>query len=216
MRGFALLRSALTLAALAGGALAGGALLADVAPRIVYVKSFPGSTPAWVQIRLEKSGAAVYQEDPKDEDPLEFDIAEDKVSQIFALADKLDHFAHPLETRLKLANMGMKTLRYEDGKTPHEVKFNYSDNPDARAINDWFEQMIDTERAYIQLESAVRYDKLGVQNALLQVEVVRDQKRLVSPPQFLPLLDQVAKNEAFLHMARERAATLAEKIRAEK
>jgi hypothetical protein len=210
VRPFALLLS-VTLAALAGGAL-----LADDAPRIVYVKSFPGSTPAWVQIRLERSGAAVYQEDPRDEDPLQFDIADDKVSQIFALADKLDHFTHPLETRLKVANMGMKTFRYEDGKTPHEVKFNYSENPDAKAIADWFEQIVDTERAYIDLERTVRYDKLGVQNALLQIEVVRDQKRLVSPPQFLALLDQVAKNEAFLHMARERAAALAEKIRAEK
>jgi hypothetical protein len=38
----------------------------------------------------------------------------------------------------------------------------------------------------------------------------------VAPLQFLPLLDRVANNEAFLHMARERAAALAEKIRAEK
>ncbi len=197
-------------------ALGCGVLLADDAPRIVYVKSFPGSSPAWVQIRLEKSGAAVYQEDPKDENPLQFDIAEDKAGQIFALADKLDHFEHPLETRLKVANMGLKSFRYEDGKTPHEVKFNYSDNADARAIADWFERITDTERAYIELERTVRYDKLGVQNAILQLELVRDQKRLMSPPQFLPLLDQVAKNESFLHMARERAAALAEKIRAEK
>jgi hypothetical protein len=196
--------------------LAGGALLADDAPHIVYTKSFPGSMPPWVEITLEKSGAAVYKEDPRDENPLEFELTAHEVGQIFALADKLDHFTHPLETRLKVANMGMKTLRYEDGKTPHEVKFNYSDNLDARAINDWFEQMVDSERAYIELERTVRYDKLGVQNAILQIEIVRDQKRLVAPPQFLPLLDRVANNEAFLHMARERAAALAEKIRAEK
>jgi hypothetical protein len=196
--------------------LAGGALLADDGPLIVYTNSFPGSMPPWVEITLVKSGAAVYKEDPRDVNPLEFELTAHEVGQIFALADKLDHFTHPLETRLKVANMGMKTLRYEDGKTPHEVKFNYSDNLDARAINDWFEQMVDSERAYIELERTVRYDKLGVQNAILQIEIVRDQKRLVAPPQFLPLLDRVANNEAFLHMARERAAALAEKIRAEK
>ena len=40
-----------------------------------------------------------------------------------------------------------------------------------------------------------------------------DRKRLVAPEQFLPLLDRIAKNESFLHMARERAAALAEAIR---
>lgn len=190
--------------------------LADDAGRIVYTKSFPGSMPPWVEITLEKSGAAVYKEDPHDENPLKFDLSADEAGQIFGLADKLDRFTHPLETKLKVANMGMKTFRYEDGKAAHEVKFNYSDNLDARALNDWFEQMIDTERAWIDLERTVRYDKLGVQDALLRVEIVRDQKRLVAPSQFLPLLDKVTKNEAFIHMARDRAAALAEKIRAEK
>jgi hypothetical protein len=197
-------------------ALTAGMLLADDAGRIVYTKSFPGSTPPWVQIALEKSGAAIYKEDPKDDNPLDFTMSGDEAGQVFALADKLDHFAHPLESRLKVANMGMKTFRYEGAEAPHEVKFNYSDNPDARAINDWFEEMIDTERAYIDLERTVLYDKLGVQDALLRIEILRDQKRLIAQPQFLKLLDRVAKNEAFLHMARDRAAALAEKIRADK
>ena len=39
------------------------------APRLIYSKSFPGSTPAWVEITIEKTGAGQYKEDPKDEDP---------------------------------------------------------------------------------------------------------------------------------------------------
>lgn len=140
---------------------AAGTLLAGDAGRIVYTKSFPGSTPPWIEITLEKSGAAVYKEDPKDENPLTFDLSADEAGQIFALADKLDHFTHPLESRLKVANMGMKTFRYDDGQAPHEVKFNYSENIDARALNDWFEQIVDSERAFIDLERTVHYDKLG-------------------------------------------------------
>ncbi len=202
----------LVLAAL--GAFTGAALQADDSERIVYSKSFPGSTPPWVEITLDKSGATVYKEDPKDENPLEFRIAPDEVTRVFGLAGELNHFTYPLEAHVKVANMGLKTFRYDDGRTPHEVKFNYTENPDARALNDWFEQAIDTERALIELERTVRYDKLGVQDAILRIEVVQDQKRLVAPQQFLPLLDRVAKNESYLHMARERAAALAEKIRA--
>jgi hypothetical protein len=36
----------------------------------------------------------------------------------------------------------------------------------------------------------------------------------VAAGQFLPLLDQVAKSDVYMHMARERAADVAEAIRA--
>jgi hypothetical protein len=112
--------------------------------------------------------------------------------------------------------MGIKTLRYEaDGESKAgEVKFNYTENLDARALSEWFERIGDTERGLIALENAARFDKLGVQEAILRIEIIRDQKRLVAPEQFLPMLDRVAKNESFLHMARERAAALADSIRA--
>ena len=40
-----------------------------------------------------------------------------------------------------------------------------------------------------------------------------DRKRLVGVERFLPLLDRVAKNDTYLHMARERAAALADVFR---
>jgi len=183
-------------------------------PRVIYSKSFPGSTPPWVEITVERTGAGQYKEDPKDEDPLKFQLTGADLSMIFGLADKLDRFSRPLESGLKVANMGMKTFRYEaDGHTG-EVKFNYSEDADARALNDSFERITETERSLIELQTAVRFDKLGVQQAILRIEILRDQKRLVAPEQFLPLLDRVVKNESFLHIARDRAAALAEWIRA--
>ncbi len=183
-------------------------------PRLIYSKSFPGSTPAWVEITIESNGAGQYKEDPKDEDPVKFQLSGADLNQIFGLADKLDHFSRPLESGLKVANMGTKTFRYEaDGHTG-EVKFNYSEDADARALNDSFERITETERSLIELETAVRFDKLGVQQAILRIEILRDQKRLVAPEQFLPMLDRIVNNETFLHIARDRAAGLGEWIRA--
>ena len=206
-----LLRVSAAVASLLGAS----ALLAADAPRITYSRSFPGSTPAWFEIMIDRTGIAQYREDPKDEDPLRFQLAAAESGQMFTLADKLDHFSRPLESGLKVANMGMKTFRYEaDGKST-EVKFNYSQDADARALADWFERILETERSLIELEKAVRFDKLGVQDAILRVEILRDQNRLIAPQQFLPMLDRVFKNETFLHMARERAAGLADWIRAQ-
>jgi hypothetical protein len=187
---------------------------AQETPRLSYSKSFPGSNPPWVEITIEKSGAGQYREDPKDEDPLKFQLSGAESSQIFGLADKLDRFSRPLESHLKVANMGMKTFRYEADGHSGEVKFNFSEDPDAQALNDFFERIVETERSLTALETAVRFDKLGVQQAILQIEVLRDQKRLVAPDQFLPMLDRIVKNESFLHMARERAAELTVWIRA--
>jgi hypothetical protein len=183
-------------------------------PHVIYSKSFPGSTPAWLEITLDKTGAGEYKEDPKDEDPLTFQLTGTEVSQIFGLTDKLDRFSRPLESGLKVANMGMKTFRYEADGHSGETRFNYSEDLDARALADWFERIAETERSRIELERAVRFDKLGVQQAILRIEIIRDQKRLIGPDQFLPMLDRVVKNESFLHIARDRAAALAEGIRA--
>ena len=124
------------------------------------------------------------------------------------LANKLDRFSHPLEARAKVANTGVKTFRYEDGTIKNEVRFNFSQDPNARELWDWFEKVSESEQLYAELDRAIHYDRLGVNDALLHLQNTWDRKRLTAARQFLPLLDRVAKNEAFLHMARERAATL--------
>ena len=185
-------------------------------PRLIFTKSFPGSTPAYVEISVLKSGEAEYKEDPKDENPLKFQLTDAESGALFTLSEKLNHFAEPLDAGLKIAFMGKKTFRWEGDGGPHESSFNYSENLEAKTLLDWFERIAETERSLIDLERAVRFDKLGVNDAILRIEVTRDQKRLVAEQQFLPLLDRVVKSENYIHMARSRAAALTESIRAAK
>ncbi len=191
-------------------------ILCAAEPRLFFSKSFPGSTPAYVAITVEQSGAGVYKEAADDDNPLKFQLSSADTTEMFTLADKLDRFKRPLESPLKVAKMGMKTLRYEEDGKSTEVKFNFSEDVDARSLTDWFERISETGQSYYALERAVKYDKLGVNQALLQFEISRDRKRVVSPQLFLPMLDRVAKNDSYLNMARSRAANLAESIRAAK
>jgi hypothetical protein len=181
-------------------------------PRIVYTKSFPGSVPAYAKITVLANGEATYQE-ANDEEPEKFMLEPAFAATIFELAGKLDHFDRPLESGLKVAKMGDKTFRWEDGAAGTEAKFNFSNDLDARALQDWFERITEAERIYADLERTVRFDRLGVDEVLVRMTKVWDQKRLVAGKQFLPLLDRVAKNDSFLHMARERAASLGDGIR---
>jgi len=196
---------ALLLAACCGAALA--------APRIVYSKSFPGSTPALVIITFDPDGQIVYQESADDQFPIKMSLKKEDADAIFALAGKVDHFKRPLESGLPVARMGEKSFRWEDGTVNHETKFNYTQDPDGKAIYEWFEKMTETAQHYIALERSVKFDKLGVNKALLQFHAAIDKGRLIGLEAFLPLLDRVVKNDSYLHMARERAGQLAEAIR---
>jgi hypothetical protein len=70
------------------------------APRIYYSKSFPGSTPAFVAITLERSGAGEYKEAPDDENPLKFQLKQAEADEIFALAEKVGRFTRMLDWKL--------------------------------------------------------------------------------------------------------------------
>ena len=83
--------------------------------RLFYSKSFPGSTPAYRDVTLEENGDADYREAADDDLPLKFHLTDAETQTVFALAEKLDHFKHPLESPLKVAFMGAKTFRYENG-----------------------------------------------------------------------------------------------------
>ena len=181
--------------------------------KLIFMKTFPGSTPAWVKIVVEKNGQAVYSEAPDDPQPLTFKLSETETGAMFGLAEKLGWFTRTIESGLPVARMGDKVFRYEGQGKAEEQKFNYSSDPDAQALADWFERISESERYLLELERSARFDKLGVNRVILQIQAAYERKRLVAVDQFLKWLDRVTKNESYLNMARERAARLAETFR---
>jgi hypothetical protein len=183
------------------------------APRLFYSKYFKGSVPELVSITVERDGQLTYQESKDDDNPLHLQLDKATVQELFDLAEKLDRFQRPLESGLKIANLGTKTFRFEDGTEHHEIQFNYSEDANAQALLDRFECVTETEQHFANLDRTAHFDKLGVNDVLLQLQVSWERNRLVAPEQFLPLLDRIAKNESYLHISRERAAAIAEAIR---
>jgi hypothetical protein len=189
-------------------------LQAADATRIFYSKAFPGSVPPYVQITLEGGGDTEYREAADDDNPLKFKLTESEVQEVYGLTEKLDYFKRPVESGLKVAFMGTKTFRCEKGGEKHEVQFNYSEDPSARALWEWFERMTESAQHRIDLDRAAKYDHLGVVKALNLLWSALDRKRLVGLDQYLPTLDRIAKNETYMHTARARASEIAESIRA--
>lgn len=185
------------------------------AQTVTFTKDFPGSTPAYTFVSVSKSGALEYKESPTDDQPVKAQMPANEAAWLFDMASKLNFFRGPLESGLKVARTGKKTFRYEDGAGKiSESVFNYSLNPLAQQLLDRFENIASTERAFIVLDETSRFDKLGVNDALAEIESLWLNKKLAAPAQFLPLLNRVASHESYMHLARDRAARLRDAFQA--
>jgi hypothetical protein len=196
------------------------ALISSVAlcagtPKLTFTRSFPGSTPAYFYICVDRTGALQYRESPTDDQPLKAQLQEVDTAALFSMAEKLDYFKTPLESGLKVANTGKKIFRYEnESGAATEASFNYSMNETARALLERFEQIGATERAYLELDRSVHYDKLGVNEALADIESLWLRKQLVAREQFVPLFNRITTHESYMHLVRERAARLRDEFQA--
>ncbi len=185
------------------------ALFAATTPRLIYSRSFPGSSPEFFRLKISQTGALEYSESAVDDKPLKAQLSLGETAPLFEMADNLDHFKTPLESGLKVANTGKKIFRYEDGNGGNsEAVFNYSLNQTAQHLLEKMEQIAATERSYLNLDSSIRFDKLGVNDSLAEIEALWLHKQLAAPAQFIPLLDRVISHPSFMHIARDRAARL--------
>lgn len=185
------------------------AVVSAATPTLTFTKSFPGSEPAYVSVVVEQTGDLVYKEAEDDNLPVKAHLSQSECATLFQLAEQLDYFKTPIESGLKVANTGKKLFRYiNDAGHSSEASFNYSEFPPAQQLLLKFEQIAATERAYSALNRAAKFDKLGVNDALAQIESLWLRKELAAPEQFIPLLQRIATHETYMHLARDRAARL--------
>ncbi len=198
---------------LLAGLLAAAALLSASPPTIYYTKGFPGSSPSWVGIWVNQRGEGEYRESPEDDHPVRLALNPAETREIFSLVEKLGFFSRNLESGAKVAFLGAKTFRYTDGSRDHRVEFNHSEDADAQRLADWFERITETAIHFVNIERAAKYDHLGLDAALLQLQISADRKRLAGASILLPVLDRIARNRSAFNRVRERAAAIAETIR---
>ena len=118
-----------------------------------------------------------------------------------------------MEVHRRLANLGAKTLLYEKGAEKHETDFNYTLDDSATQLVNIFEGLARQTTDLSDLVRTMRYDHLGVNDVLLQIERDYNNKLLPEPERLLPTLDQLAADEKFIDIARNRARALATRIR---
>jgi hypothetical protein len=182
-----------------------------------YRRVFKSSVPEFIEIRIqENSTAATYEIRQLDEDAgaTPFEIGPPLRNRIFQLAAELHHFkALDLDVHRKIANLGEKTFRWDAGAETNQVKFNYTLNSAATQLLQICEGLARQQELIELLKRRIKYDRLGVNDALLQFENDLSKAVLPEPERALPLLDQIAGDSRFVEIARQRSRALAERIR---
>lgn len=180
---------------------------------IYFERHFPGAVPEHFEVRLMTDGTAVYVE--SGEDSVELAIGVDEADPLFQHAAGLNYFTQPLASRRKVASTGRKVLRYESGgEVRGEAVFDYSEVRQAREIASWFVKLAETQQHMRVLERAYRFDRLGVNQALVNLEQAYERERVAAPGLLAPILCKISQQERIVHLARARAGGLLERMRA--
>lgn len=182
-----------------------------------YRRVFKSSMPELIELKIsENSQSSTYEIRQLDEDPgaTPFEISPILRAKIFELISQLHYFKGlDLDVHRRIANLGEKTFRWERGREAFEVKFNYTVNTEASQLLQICEGLARQQELVELLQRRMKYDRLGVNDALLQLETDLSKGVLPEPQRLLPQLDQIAGDYRFVEIARQRARVLAERIR---
>lgn len=182
-----------------------------------YRRVFKASSPEFIEIRIqENSTTATYEIRQLDEDPaaVPFEVGQALRGKIFQLVSELHYFKGlDLDVHRKIAYLGEKTFRWDSGGESHAVQFNYTLNSAASQLLQICEGLARQEELIELLKRRIKYDRLGVNDALLQFETDLNKGELPEPARALPLLEQIANDNRFVEIARQRSRALAERLR---
>ena len=191
-------------------------LLAADDATITYRRVFKGSNPEFIEIKVGEGRSATYdiRQLSEDPDPRPFEVGDAVRTRIFELARELHNFAGlDLDVHRRIADLGEKTLRYDRAGEIHEARYNYTLNRSATQLALIFEGLFQQQRDLTLLEQRLKYDRLGVNDALHQFEDDLGQRTLPEPERLLPVLDGIAADSRVVEVARKLARALAERIR---
>jgi hypothetical protein len=203
------------LALLLGCNLSSAAQQRSSLPILSFKKVLKGSVPEYMEIVVDSQGAGTYDGRKLSDSPSprNLKLSRATTDRLFALAADLGDFKSlTLDSRRKVANMGLKTFAYEFDGQRSSVDFNYTENRTAKQLEDLFEGIAAVEEHLRALEYSVRYDPLGLPRELTYIQIDLENKNLTDPILLAPVLKQIAGDPRFLHIAQVRAQDILDRI----
>jgi hypothetical protein len=188
-------------------------------PRLTFTKTLKGSSPEYSALSIDANGGGTYDSRKLEDSPAPrpLQISAGTTAKIFSLAESLNYFhSVDLDSHHKVANMGLKTLTYENGKEINRVQYNYTENRAAEQLTEMLEKIGNVEEQITQLEYAMKYDHLSLPQALAEIQEGLDDHSYVEPALMIPTLEKISANPRLMHLAQTRAQEIVERIQENK
>ncbi len=186
-------------------------------PTVTFRLEMPTFNPKYFGVAVESSGKAAYVSEPLpppegtagDLFIWKFTITDPVRERIFDLAKGTDYFQGSFDSgRKNIANTGAKTLSFADGTRCNQTTFNYSDNASIMELARIFQEISTTMEFGRRLQFEHRFDKLGLDAELKNMEEAAKRNELAEVQALAPILTSISSDYAVMHVARARADRL--------
>jgi hypothetical protein len=116
------------------------------------------------------------------------------------------------ETKRKVADLGRKHVSLEMSSGTREADFNYSDLKEVNALSAFFDGLLNQQTLMLDLDTAIRYERLSVPERLNQLETELKASRIGDPEALIPLLEKIAQDQRVLDYARQHAEQIKNRL----
>jgi hypothetical protein len=209
----------LPIPALAQTATATASTSAD--PSVRFSFDWPQGVP-WqsYSIEVQSDGKAHFNGTPhadeaNDTDPYqqEFSMSAGNRQKIFGLAQKLNYFQGDFDSHVKhVAQTGSKTLQYQSPQIHGSATYNWSQNADVEELTHMFEGIAMTIDFGRKLAFQYRFDKLGMDERLKQLEDLQASHGVEELDVIAPMLRKIANDPNLMNISRLSAQRLLKSI----
>jgi hypothetical protein len=139
----------------------------------------------------------------------QFKLAPSECQQVFDLAKAANYFDGDFEFKKhKVAYSGDQWLGYFAPGVSHRTHFTFSENPSIQQLSTLFRGISATLEWESKLQHQRRYDKLGLNQSLSQMEQQAKSGWLKDLDAIAPLLSEIAADPQVMNIARQRAQRL--------
>jgi len=156
-----------------------------------------------------------HPDETNDSDPVEQDFTMSAANRqkLFELAQTLNYFRGDFDSHLKhIAQTGTKTLQYESSQVNGSTSFNWSHNPDVDWLARFFGGIATTIDFERKLEFQYRFDKLGMDQRLKELEDLQASNGVRELEIIAPILRKIAADPNLMNISRESARRLLRSI----
>jgi hypothetical protein len=169
-------------------------------------------------VAIGADGSALYEVPPKPESPAgmvtSFKVSDATREKAFALAKALNNLDGNFDfTKHRIAFSGWRTFTYRAGATVHTTRFNWSETQAANALASLFEGIAATLEAESRLRYLRKYDKLGLNEYLGNLEKRAKSGGMKELPLLSKVLTELSNDPDVMNIARQRAQRLAQAAR---